>query len=328
MMSVKAYPFDRSRARALGADGYFVKPLEPARFAVEIERLVAGTLTMTFWGVRGTLPISRRDSARYGGNTSCVSLDFPDGRLLVFDGGTGIKALSDALAAAGRTRIEGDILISHPHWDHIHALPFFAPFYAPGHQFQIWGPSHGNISMRELIAAQMDGVYFPITVREFAASVTYRELGEGEFALGGIRGRAMLLTHPGNCLGYRLHHAGRSICYVTDNELYWPDSRFYSQEYAERLAEFVRDADVLITDCTYTDEEYPARVGYGHSSESRVADLAGRARVRDLYLFHHDPDQTDVQIDGKLARVRALLAERGAATRVSAPAELEAVEIG
>src|SRR5882724_7686204 len=106
MMSTKAYDSDRKRAFDLGANGYFVKPLHPAAFVPELERIVADTLVMTFWGVRGTLPVSRRDSARYGGNTSCVSLAFPDGRLLVFDAGTGIKALGDALTAARRARID------------------------------------------------------------------------------------------------------------------------------------------------------------------------------------------------------------------------------
>lgn len=123
----QAYDSDRKRAFDLGANGYFVKPLHPAAFVAELERIVAETLVMTFWGVRGTLPVSRRDSVRYGGNTSCVSLAFPDGRLLVFDAGTGIKALGDALTAARRSRIDGRILISHPHWDHINALPFFTP---------------------------------------------------------------------------------------------------------------------------------------------------------------------------------------------------------
>ena len=100
MMSTKAYPFERKRAFELGASGYFIKPLHPASFVAELERIVADLLTLTFWGVRGTLPISRKDSLRYGGNTSCVSLDLPDGRLFIFDGGSGIKALSDA--AAGR----------------------------------------------------------------------------------------------------------------------------------------------------------------------------------------------------------------------------------
>jgi len=193
MMSTKAYPYDRARAFEVGADGYFVKPLHPTNFVPELERLVADTLVMTFWGVRGTLPVSRPDSARYGGNTSCVSLSFPDGRLFVFDAGTGIKALSDALLAAKRARIDGKILLTHPHWDHINALPFFAPFYAQGNQFEICGPAHGDVSVRDQVSGQMDGVYFPVTVREFAASITYRDLSEGEYEIGGVKVRTMLL---------------------------------------------------------------------------------------------------------------------------------------
>jgi phosphoribosyl 1,2-cyclic phosphodiesterase/ActR/RegA family two-component response regulator len=326
VMSTKAYPFERKRALELGANGYFTKPLHPASFASQLERLVAGAVTMTFWGVRGTLPISRKDAMRYGGATSCMSLDFPDGRLFIFDAGSGIKALGDALTAARRTRIDGKILISHPHWDHINALPFFAPFYVQGNQFEICGASHGDITTRDLISAQMDGVYFPVTVREFAADVIYRDLGEGEFEIGGITVKTMLLRHPGNCLGFRLEHAGRSICYVTDNELYDPGSEFYSDEYVERLAAFARNADALITDCCYTDEAYARKTNWGHSSVSQVADLAWRARPRTLYLIHHDPDDNDDVIDAKLARVRELLAARGAAINVLAPAEREEFE--
>jgi phosphoribosyl 1,2-cyclic phosphodiesterase/CheY-like chemotaxis protein len=321
MMSTKAFPFERKRAAELGADAYFVKPLHPATFAPQLERVVAGTLAMTFWGVRGTLPVCRPDSHRYGGNTLCVSLTFPDDRLVVFDAGTGIKALSDALVAARRTRIEGTIFISHPHWDHINTLPFFAPFYTAGNHFQICGPSHGGVTMRDLITAQMDGVYFPITVREFAASLDYRDLGEGSFDVGGTRLRTLLLNHPGNCLGYRIQHGDRAICYVTDNELYPPTSEFYSEEYVERLVDFVREADHLITDCTYLDEEYPRKIRWGHSPVSRVADLAARARVKTLYLVHHDPDHTDAVIDAKLARCQERLAAAGARTRVLAPAD-------
>lgn len=326
MMSTKAYDSDRQRAVDLGAHGYFVKPLHPAGFVPELERIVSDTLVMTFWGVRGTLPVSRRDSVRYGGNTSCVGLAFPDGRLLIFDAGTGIKALGDALAARA-ARIDARILISHPHWDHINALPFFAPFYARGNRFEICGPAHGATTMRDLIAVQMDGVYFPVTTREFAASVSYRDLGAGHHQLGDLALQAMLLRHPGTCLGYRLRHGGRSICYVTDNELYPPDHELYSEDYLERLVEFVRGADVLITDATYTDEEYARRAGWGHSSVSQVADLAWRSRVRTLYLIHHDPDQSDTVIDDKLEQARELLWARGAATEVVAPLEYAEVEL-
>jgi phosphoribosyl 1,2-cyclic phosphodiesterase/CheY-like chemotaxis protein len=327
VMSTKAYPFDRKRAFALGANGYFVKPLHPAAFVPEVERIVADTLTLTFWGVRGTLPISRRDSVRYGGNTSCMSVAFPDGRLLVFDAGTGIKALGDALVAARRSRLDARILISHPHWDHINALPFFAPFYAQGNQFEVCGPAHGDATMRDLVSFQMDGVYFPITTREFAADVTYRDLDPGACDLGGLRITTTLLRHPGTCLGYRLEYGPRSICYVTDNELYPPDHALHSEEYLDRLVDFTRDADILVTDCTYTDEEYRTKVGWGHSCVSQVADLAWRARARALYLFHHDPEQTDAVIEAKLAQARDILRARGAATEVRAPIEYAEVEI-
>jgi phosphoribosyl 1,2-cyclic phosphodiesterase len=327
VVSSKAYPFERKRAFEMGADAYFVKPLSPATFAGDVERLVAGILTLTFWGVRGTLPVSRPDARRYGGNTLSLSIDFPDGRLFVFDAGTGIRALSDALLAAGRSRLDARILISHPHWDHINALPFFVPFYMQGNRFEVCGPTHGDIDMRGLINAQMNSVYFPITTREFAADVQYRDLAEGSYDIGGVSVRTMLLTHPGNCLGYRLEHAGRSICYVTDNELYPVDSPSRSDEYVERLAEFCRDADALITDCTYGDAEYPRYMHWGHSSVSQVAELAWRARVRTLYLVHHDPSQNDDAIDAKLAGVQTWLAGQSAETRVIAPVERAHVEI-
>ena len=327
VVSSKAYSFERKRAFEMGADGYFVKPLSPTAFTAEVERLVAGTLIVSFWGVRGTLPVSRPDARRYGGNTLCVSVDFPDGRLFVFDAGTGIRALSDALLAAGRTRLDARVLISHPHWDHINALPFFVPFYMQGNRFEVCGPTHGDITMRGLINAQMDGVYFPITTREFAADVQYRDLAEGTYDIGGVAVRTMLLSHPGNCLGYRLEYAGRSLCYVTDNELYPADSPYRSEEYAERLVEFCRDADVLITDCTFADADYPRFIHWGHSSVSQVAELGWRARVRALNLVHHDPGQNDDAIDAKLAAVETWLATRGAATRVTAPVERAQIEV-
>ena len=327
MVSAKAYHFERQRAREMGADGFFQKPLDLARFAGDLARLVADTLIVGFWGVRGTLPISRRDSIRYGGNTSCVSVSFPDGRLFVFDAGTGIKALSDALAASKRARIDTYLFISHAHWDHINALPFFAPFYQVGHRIEISGPAQADLSLQELLSAQMDSPYFPITAREFAADVHYRELREGEFEIGRERIRTMLLSHPGNCLGYRLEHGGRSLCYVTDNELYPPDSAFHSAEYVEQLAAFVGGTDLLVTDCAYTDEEYPGRINYGHSCVSQVAELAARAGVRKLCLMHHDPDQSDATVDAKLARAQQLVSARGAETEVIAPQELSELEL-
>jgi CheY-like chemotaxis protein len=326
MFTAKAFKYDQARAAELGADGYIVKPIDPETFVDQVTRLIADKIEMKFWGVRGTLPRPGPDSLRYGGNTSCVTLTFANEPLIVLDAGSGIKNLSNALMASGKQRIQGKILISHPHWDHINALPFFAPLYVPGNDFEIIGADQSGVTVRDFVSAQMDGVYFPITTREFGARVEFRDLREGSYKIAGLCVETLLLSHPGNCLGYRINYAGRSICYITDNELFLPDSPYYSEEYEDRLTKFVKGADTLITDVTYTDEEYPKFVGFGHSSVSQVAALAARARVNTLYLFHHDPDQNDDDIDRKFESMREALAKCGGeSVKCVAPAEGDGV---
>jgi phosphoribosyl 1,2-cyclic phosphodiesterase len=260
--------------------------------------------------VRGTLPVPGDGSLRYGGNTSCVTMEFPRGQFFIFDGGSGIKALSDWLMAQNRRRIQAQIFISHPHWDHINALPFFVPLYVQGNSFEFYGASHGDLSTENLISAQMDGVYFPITIHEFGANVTFHDLREEELEVADIPIKTMLLSHPGYCLGYRIDYHGRSICYVTDNELFPADNEFHDPSYLSKLINFIQGTDVLITDSTYMDDEYETKIGWGHSRISEVADLAHEAGVKNLYLFHHDPDQTDDDIDAKLAAAKKILAEK------------------
>ena len=327
IITAKPYEFDRRRAFDMGADGFIQKPWNPATFADQIGRIVDDKVDMTFWGVRGTLPVPGDRALRYGGNTPCFTLEFPKNQFFIFDAGTGIKALSDWLVAQQRTRIDAKILISHPHWDHINALPFFVPLSIPGNEFEICGASHGDISMRELISAQMEGIYFPITIKELGAHVFFRDLKEEEFVLDDIPIRTKLLNHPGYCLGYRIEYNGRIICYVTDNELYLRDSRFHNEHYLKRLIEFVEGADALITDTTYTDEEYKTKVGWGHSCISQVVALAHDAGVKDLYLFHHDPDQSDADIDGKLKTAKRFLASKDSQTECIAPAEGQTFKI-
>jgi CheY-like chemotaxis protein len=323
--SSKGFQYDRRRAAELGADGYIQKPIQADSFMEQIDRIIEEQIEVTFWGVRGTLPRPGADSVRYGGNTSCVMVEFPKGPLFVFDAGSGIKRLGDHLMTRGR--VDANLMISHPHWDHINAIPFFTPLYIPGNSIRIMGASQGGTGVRDFVSAQMEGVYFPITIQEFASSVEFQDLSAGRHAFGDVEVRTMLLSHPGNCLGYRLSYAGRSLCYVTDNELFLPGSQYFSPEYVEELSEFVEGADALITDTTYTDEEYPGKVGYGHSCVSQVVDLAHRASVRSLQLFHHDPDQDDDAIDAKLATASDLLAARGSSVRCFAPSEGDRISL-
>jgi phosphoribosyl 1,2-cyclic phosphodiesterase len=167
----------------------------------------------------------------------------------------------------------------------------------------------------------MESVYFPVTVREFGARLVCRDLREERLEFGPLRIDTMLLSHPGTCLGYRLAARGRTLCYITDNELYPFGSPRYNSRYLEHLTAFVKDADVLITDTTYRDSEYPSKADWGHSAVSEVAALAARAKVKRLHLFHHDPDQTDADIDAKLNETREALASLGAQVACDAPAE-------
>jgi len=324
MCTSKAFDFDRRRAADLGADGYVVKPLQSDNLFDAIDRAVANKMALTFWGSRGTLPRSGPGTVRYGGNTSCVSVEFPRGQIFIFDAGTGIRDLGQHLAARN-ARVEGKVFLSHPHWDHINAIPFFAPFYVQGNEFEILGPRQGDVTVRDMVNDQMHGVYFPITTREFAARIEFTDLGEGSFDFGDVNVQTMLLAHPGNCLGYRLNYDGRSISYVTDNELLLKTAPHYSQEFEDQLLEFIQGSDALIIDMTYSDEEYESKVGWGHSSVTQVVDLARRGRVKVLYPFHHDPSQDDADIERKLKTAEKLL--EGSDTRCAQPIEGESVHI-
>lgn len=321
MLSAKSYDFDRKRAYEFGANGYIIKPVHVVTFAAELQRIIDDKIILDFWGVRGTLPVPGADSVRYGGNTSCVSMRFQKERMFIFDAGSGIKVLSDHLMKTSKGKINGKLFISHSHWDHINALPFFAPLYVPGNEFEISGPAQGNVSVMDMVSAQMNDVYFPITINEFGARVYYSDLREDSYEIEGIEIKTMMLSHPGYCLGYRINYKGRSICYITDNEMFPEGTDYHDPSYNKKLEDFVSNADALITDSTYFDEEYTKRIGWGHSCLNEVTRLAHNAGVKTLYLFHHDPDQRDDDIDRKLELVNNALRELNSDTICLAPAE-------
>ena len=321
MCTSKSYDFDRRRAKELGAAGYIVKPIKRETLLREINEILSETVTVNYWGVHGTLPVCGTGSLRYGGNTPCVSVDISGEPMIIFDCGSGIKKLSDSITAAKVQRMSARIFISHTHWDHINTIPFFGPLYARGNQIDLFGPYQGDLTIERAIAAQMESVYFPVTIREFGARLVFHDLREEVLDFGPVRVESILLKHPGYCLGYKLSCYGRIVCYITDNELYLKSDPRYDLAYVERLANFVRGADVLITDTTYRDHEYPSKVDWGHSCVSEVADLAARAEVKRLHLFHHDTDQTDDDIDLKVQETREALRLLGANVECDAPAE-------
>jgi phosphoribosyl 1,2-cyclic phosphodiesterase/CheY-like chemotaxis protein len=311
IVTAKVFEYDQRKALELGVDGYLNKPINAETFVDEIAAIHSSTMAIHFWGSRGTLPVPGEKTIKFGGNTNCVTLTIGNKYFFIFDAGTGIKELSNHLLKENKFPLTAKIFISHPHYDHINGIPFFVPLYMKGNAFEILGTRHSDIGIEKLLADQMDSVYFPITMKEFGAQITFKNLCEETFNIDNLEISTILLNHPGKCLGYRVSYKNKTFCYVTDNELYLEDSPHYNQFDVDKLINFIKDADVLVIDATYTDEEYLKKIGWGHSAVSRVVDVADKANVKQLCLFHHDPDQFDSEIAAKLKFAKNLLKERG-----------------
>jgi phosphoribosyl 1,2-cyclic phosphodiesterase len=283
------------------------------------------SLTLTFWGTRGSVPTPGVATVRYGGNTPCVELRTADGWLIILDAGTGIRELGRALLANGEDQpIVGDIFLTHAHWDHIQGIPFFGPLFRKGNHFTIWGSRSLQTSLDRVVRDQMSPVVFPVSFEELQARVDFQELAEERRAGRGYEVSAISVRHPGGALGYRFttgNADGRALVYVSDNELS-ADARYDDAPgWRGRLVDFVRGASLLVHDSTYTPAEYAAFVGWGHSTYDQAVELAIDAEVERLVLFHHRPERSDDEVDRWVERCRALVAQRGSTLEILAAAE-------
>ncbi len=250
----------------------------------------AAALSVRFWGVRGSIPCPGTAHARYGGNTSCLEVRCGP-HLLIFDGGTGIRPLGETLAGNGP--VEADIYLTHTHIDHISGLPFFRPGYQPGNEVRLWaGHLEAPHSLRTILNAMMTAPFFPVPVDVMKGCKICPDFKAGAVLQPkpGVRLKTAPLNHPNGATGYRIEFGGKSICYVTDTE-HTDGGRDRS------VLGLIDRADLFIYDTTYTEEEYPAYRGWGHSTWQEGVRLADAARVKTLVLFHHDPSHTDVVID-------------------------------
>ena len=175
-------------------------------------------MLVRFWGTRGSIAKPGPDTCRFGGNTSCVEVQCDAGTLLVIDCGTGAHGLGQALMRDHPEGVEGALLISHTHWDHIQGFPFFAPFFHPGHRWDVYGPSGLAGSLRGVLSGQMQHAYFPVTLDHFAATIRYHDLLEGSFRIGEVTITTHYLNHPALTLAYRLQADGATVVYCCDHE--------------------------------------------------------------------------------------------------------------
>jgi phosphoribosyl 1,2-cyclic phosphodiesterase len=279
--------------------------------------------TLTFWGTRGSIPTPGPDTARYGGNTACISLDGRPGRLVILDAGSGLRPLGHELMQRRNGPLTADILLSHTHWDHIQGLPFFKPLSSTGTAVCIYGAAQEGVPLKEILGRQMDPMVFPVPLNALAAALTVVEIEEGDFEIDDFRICAFRLRHPGTTLGYRLAPVagGREVAYVTDNELGSGGSYEVPKDWHERMVGFVRGVDTIIHDAMYSDQIIQARAGWGHSTPRQAVDLARQAECRRLILFHHEPEHNDDALDRLLADTRAYAARMAPRLEVQAAAE-------
>jgi phosphoribosyl 1,2-cyclic phosphodiesterase len=298
------------------ADYYFVsftpkdfavqhRSSDPVRFcdaAREAPHMSENTAQLNFWGVRGSTPTVDRDTWRYGGNTPCLELVSPDGSRFILDCGTGLRMLGNRWAAsADRKRIEAHIFVTHYHWDHIQGIPFFTPLYEALNRFHFYSfrsKSLGLDSLKRVFEAQMAHPYFPVDLSAMSAAREFKEISGGDcFTVGDTRVKACWLNHPQGCLGFRFETPVGTVVYATDNEPGNP-------EHDKKLMELAEGADVFVNDSQYTPEQLDTHRGWGHSSWAEGVRIAKAAGVRNLVLFHHDPDSSDKQVDGILREAR------------------------
>lgn len=250
-------------------------------------------MRLTFWGTRGSLPSPRPGTARYGGNTSCVELGTDDGSVVVLDAGTGIHRLPDF--PPGTTRV--DVLLSHLHMDHILGLGFFGALFQPDLEVHIWGPPSTTLDLHGRLTRYLSPPLFPVRLRDLPCRLVLHDAPRGTFDLPGVSVTADLVCHPGPTLGYRITGDGATIAYLPDHEPALGAENFLRHPEWTSGFDLVNDVDTLIHDAQYSEEEYPAHVGWGHSSISQALALAEAAGVGRLVAFHHDPNHNDRQLD-------------------------------
>jgi phosphoribosyl 1,2-cyclic phosphodiesterase/CheY-like chemotaxis protein len=287
-------------------------------------------MLVRFWGTRGSIATPGGSTLRYGGNTPCVEVMSDSGTTLLIDAGTGALALGKSLMEQGRAA-RGHILISHTHWDHIQGLPFFAPLFVTDAEWHIYGPRGMGQTLQDVLAAQMDYSYFPVALNAFTAKLHYHEVVEGGFSIENIWITTQYLNHPALTVGYRLEADGASMVYASDHEPHdrrAAEGRLEAGESGDAAhVEFLRGADLVLHDAQYTTAEYPAKIGWGHSTIEYAVAVAMAAKVKKLALFHHDPSRSDDAVDQLISAAQERVAAAGGDLSVVGAAESGVIEL-
>jgi len=277
------------------------------------------------WGARGSVPSPGPEMNRYGGNTSCVELTLDSGEHVILDAGTGIRTLGLDLTGS----IKVNILLTHLHLDHIQGLMFFPPCFRADADIMIWGPASPEASLEDRVARYISAPLSPVEVRELPCSVSFQDTPPSEWQLGSATIRCEAVNHRGPTLGFRVTEGDTTLCYIPDHEPALGTALAETEPEWISGYELARDADLLIHDCQYADDEYPLHVGLGHSGMSDALTFGSRVGARSMLLFHHDPLHADGFLDELHATARRRWSELGGdPAMIAMGMESEELEIG
>lgn len=272
----------------------------------------ADKLRMTFWGVRGSIPVPGQSTVKYGGNTPCLSLTDEE-NCIIIDAGSGIRELAIALNKSKKHFSSYNILFSHFHHDHLLGFQFFYPLFYADSTINIYAPTlESKYNVQEILELQLKRVFFPVKLHEIKATIVYNDFKPGDtLQINNFQVKTVMLNHPNFSVGYSISRKGKKIVYISDtemvNRIFCKTNEFETttirhlndklNSYTDKLIDFAYKADVLVFDSQYTEKEYELRQGWGHSTYSDAMFVASRAEVKNLFFFHYDPFHSDAMLE-------------------------------
>jgi len=265
--------------------------------------------TLKFWGTRGSCPVSGAEYVKYGGNTVCLEICYDEAHIII-DAGTGIRPLGECLMQQGG-KISIQLFLGHTHWDHVIGFPFFAPLYSADTEIYIWSPCNQESEAKEIFNELLSNKFFPIKLDQLTAKLYFRSIHECRpVQVGMLTLYFQKAHHSSVAYAFKIQTPHQTIGYASDNEVFcgYQGCAENSPQDVD-IVSFFSGCDLLIHEAQYSPEEYPDKIGWGHSSIINVVSLIKKAKIKRWIVVHHDPKHTDKDLDNLAVMAQEMLNE-------------------